>query len=390
MVVTINYRLGIFGFFNLNSPEAAGNQGLKDQVMALKWVKKHVKNFGGDPNRITIFGQSAGGFAVGLHMISPNTKGLFRRAILQSGSPVVFDQFYQNTVNIAKRLVQYVDCDEKPKESNENPLADSSTEANTAEEENEDESGEEESGDDAKIEDKVVPGAGPALNAEMKSNLNEALRRRKRADDEGDDDDGEEEEDDEKKNESTTTQSSSTSEASSSSSSASSSSSSASSSTSSSTTTSELPSTPSSSTVDSAPSSSTGKPDDEDEGEDNEEDNENEAKSSSTHSTEISSSSSVSSTTESSSTAKSMDRTYFTTPSVSSTSASPSLTSKKSGSTAGTGRSTGDQKKADKILKCMQSKTMKTLIKAQKNAMQNSMWVSDDWRFLCWMKKIPC
>ena len=112
VVVTINYRLGIFGFFNLNSPEAAGNQGLKDQVMALKWVKKHVRNFGGDPNRITIFGQSAGGFAVGLHMISPNTKGLFRRAILQSGSPVVFDQFYQVgllgllTSNVLKNILE--------------------------------------------------------------------------------------------------------------------------------------------------------------------------------------------------------------------------------------------------------------------------------------------
>ena len=370
VVVTINYRLGIFGFFNLNSPEAAGNQGLKDQVMALKWVKKHVRNFGGDPNRITIFGQSAGGFAVGLHMISPNTKGLFRRAILQSGSPVVFDQFYQNTVNIAKRLVQYVDCEEKPKESNENPLADSSTEANTNEEETEDESGDEESGDDAKIEDKVVPSAGPALNAEMKSSL-DALRRRKRADDEGDDDDGEEEEEDEKKNDSTTTQSSSSSGSSSSSSSSSTSESSLSTSTSTTTTTSttELPS---SSTA--ASSSSTDKSDEEEEGDDNEEDSENDAKSSSTHSTEISSSSSVSSTSEPSSTATSTERTYFTTASVSSTSASPSLTSKKATVSSATGgRSGGDLKKADKILKCMQSKTMKTLIKAQKNAMQNSM-----------------
>lgn len=79
----------------MNTNEATGNQGLKDQVLALKFIKKHIRYFGGDPNRVTIMGQSAGGFAVGLHMISPNSAGLFRRAILQSGSPVVFDQFYQ-------------------------------------------------------------------------------------------------------------------------------------------------------------------------------------------------------------------------------------------------------------------------------------------------------
>ena len=61
VVVTINYRLGPMGFMALEgSPHVSGNQGLKDQLMALRWVKENIANFGGDPNRITIAGESAG------------------------------------------------------------------------------------------------------------------------------------------------------------------------------------------------------------------------------------------------------------------------------------------------------------------------------------------
>ena len=91
VVVTINYRLGPFGFLahpelDAESPDhVSGNYGLLDQQAALRWVKANIAAFDGDPERITIFGQSAGGTDVGYAMASPLAKGLFRRAIIESG-----------------------------------------------------------------------------------------------------------------------------------------------------------------------------------------------------------------------------------------------------------------------------------------------------------------
>jgi para-nitrobenzyl esterase len=91
VVVTINYRLGVFGFFahpelSAESPHhASGNYGLMDQIAALEWVKKNIAAFGGDPNRVTIFGESAGSWAVNALMACPLAKGLFQRAIGESG-----------------------------------------------------------------------------------------------------------------------------------------------------------------------------------------------------------------------------------------------------------------------------------------------------------------
>jgi len=92
VVVSMNYRLGIFGFYAgeglaEESPHhAAGNYGLMDQTAAIAWVKKNIKNFGGDPNNITIFGESAGSFSVSAQMASPLAKGLFQHAIGESGA----------------------------------------------------------------------------------------------------------------------------------------------------------------------------------------------------------------------------------------------------------------------------------------------------------------
>ncbi|XP_072933030.1 uncharacterized protein [Epargyreus clarus] len=86
ILVTINYRLEVLGFLSLNSEEIPGNAGMKDQVEAMRWVQRNIANFGGDPDNVTIFGESAGGACISYHLISPMTKGLFKRAIVQSGS----------------------------------------------------------------------------------------------------------------------------------------------------------------------------------------------------------------------------------------------------------------------------------------------------------------
>lgn len=85
IIVTLNYRLGVLGFINAPGTDVKGNYGMLDQVLALKWVQNNIANFGGDPNKVTIFGESAGGVSVSLHLISPLSKGLFQRAIMHSG-----------------------------------------------------------------------------------------------------------------------------------------------------------------------------------------------------------------------------------------------------------------------------------------------------------------
>ncbi|KAJ6223432.1 hypothetical protein RDWZM_001977 [Blomia tropicalis] len=88
IIVSINYRLGSLGFlYGGADSNAPGNVGMHDQLLGIKWVHDNIGFFGGDTNKITIFGQSAGSMAVGALVISPLTKGLFQRAIMQSGSP---------------------------------------------------------------------------------------------------------------------------------------------------------------------------------------------------------------------------------------------------------------------------------------------------------------
>jgi para-nitrobenzyl esterase len=91
IVVTLNYRLGVFGFFahpelTAESPDkASGNQGIEDQIAALRWVRDNISAFGGDPRRVTIMGESAGSESVAVLVASPQAKGLFQRAIAESG-----------------------------------------------------------------------------------------------------------------------------------------------------------------------------------------------------------------------------------------------------------------------------------------------------------------
>jgi para-nitrobenzyl esterase len=89
VVVTVDYRLGVLGFFAHSSltaedPANTGNQGLLDQRAALQWVRKNIAAFRGDPSNVTIFGVSAGGYDVCLHVVSPGSRGLFHRAIGES------------------------------------------------------------------------------------------------------------------------------------------------------------------------------------------------------------------------------------------------------------------------------------------------------------------
>jgi para-nitrobenzyl esterase len=95
LLVTINYRLSMFGFMahpeltSESSHHASGNYGLMDQIAALRWVHDNVARFGGDPNNVTIFGQSAGAQDTSLLLTIPQAKGLFHRAIVQSGSAII-------------------------------------------------------------------------------------------------------------------------------------------------------------------------------------------------------------------------------------------------------------------------------------------------------------
>ncbi|CAH1790154.1 unnamed protein product [Owenia fusiformis] len=86
IVVTINYRLAVMGFFTTGDANAPGNVGLMDAQMAIQWLRTHIGRFGGDPDSITIFGESAGGMAVSALVLSPSSQGLFKRAISQSGT----------------------------------------------------------------------------------------------------------------------------------------------------------------------------------------------------------------------------------------------------------------------------------------------------------------
>ncbi|XP_045542317.1 para-nitrobenzyl esterase [Papilio machaon] len=108
IIVNFNYRLGPHGFLCLGTPDVPGNAGMKDQVALLRWVKKNIASFGGNPDDVTIIGYSAGSSAVDLLMLSPMTKGLFSKVIPESGSNMALFSAQGNPVEIAKSYAKLI------------------------------------------------------------------------------------------------------------------------------------------------------------------------------------------------------------------------------------------------------------------------------------------
>lgn len=84
VIVSVYYRLDSFGFLTAPSSDLDLNAGFQDQIQSLRWVQQHIDAFGGDPRKVTINGESAGGSSIELHLVSPASRGLFAQAILQS------------------------------------------------------------------------------------------------------------------------------------------------------------------------------------------------------------------------------------------------------------------------------------------------------------------
>ncbi|XP_060868814.1 esterase E4-like [Metopolophium dirhodum] len=108
--VSINYRLGILGFASTGDSVLPGNNGMKDQVAALKWIQQNIVAFGGNPKNVTITGLSAGASSVHYHLISPMSKGLFNRVILQSGSAFCHWSYAENVAQKTKHVANMLGC----------------------------------------------------------------------------------------------------------------------------------------------------------------------------------------------------------------------------------------------------------------------------------------
>lgn len=109
VLVTVNYRLASLGFLSTGDSKAPGNLGLKDQVVALRWIQRNIAVFGGDSDSVTISGYSVGGLSVMLHMVSPMSKGLFHRAIMMSGS-MMLEPYPTEQSHLAKKQAELLNC----------------------------------------------------------------------------------------------------------------------------------------------------------------------------------------------------------------------------------------------------------------------------------------
>ncbi|KAK5878615.1 hypothetical protein CesoFtcFv8_024009 [Champsocephalus esox] len=115
IVVTLGYRVGALGFLSTGESDLPGNYGLWDQHTAIAWVNRNIRSFGGDPHRITLFGESAGGASVNFQTLSSHNKGLFKRAISQSGVALCPWAINKNPRRFAEEIAIKVNCptDEK-------------------------------------------------------------------------------------------------------------------------------------------------------------------------------------------------------------------------------------------------------------------------------------
>ncbi|XP_050701834.1 juvenile hormone esterase-like [Eriocheir sinensis] len=114
IVVVIQYRLGIFGFLSTEDDAATGNQGLKDQTLALQWVQDNIAAFGGDPARVTLFGESAGSSSISLQMLVPSAAGLFSGAIMESGTALNPWAMGRQFLEMAQEIAERFDCPTLP------------------------------------------------------------------------------------------------------------------------------------------------------------------------------------------------------------------------------------------------------------------------------------
>ena len=114
IVVSMNYRVGALGFLAMDDSSAPGNMGLRDQALAMQWVQQNIGVFGGDPNQVTLFGESAGAASIGLHLVSPESMHLFKRAALESASATVPWGYYtmEEGTRRGMLLAKLLQCDE--------------------------------------------------------------------------------------------------------------------------------------------------------------------------------------------------------------------------------------------------------------------------------------
>ncbi|XP_071112432.1 carboxylesterase 1D-like [Haliotis cracherodii] len=110
IVVTVNYRLDVFGFLSTGDGSSLGNYGLWDQQMAMRFIRDNIAAFGGNPNSMTIFGESGGGYSVGLHALSPLSQGLFQRVICESGVGLSPRAIAFDPVNFTRRVSDNLRC----------------------------------------------------------------------------------------------------------------------------------------------------------------------------------------------------------------------------------------------------------------------------------------
>ncbi|XP_058461778.1 juvenile hormone esterase-like [Malaya genurostris] len=110
VLVTINYRLGSLGFMSTGTEDCPGNAGLKDQVMALRWIRNHISSFGGNPDSVTLMGYSAGALSTTLHLISPMSRGLFHRAIVMSAAATSQVKIPTDQIELARKQAALLGC----------------------------------------------------------------------------------------------------------------------------------------------------------------------------------------------------------------------------------------------------------------------------------------